>query len=280
MPKNELGGGFERAGARARAVVRNFRAPPQHRTCPSTAPQLKRVSAAVSGEWTKVWVENPDIGNCSRYQKKQGATGITAVAPRIAGQWGRGDNRLPELRTDPKVVPAPDKFFWTRLSDNGQREPPRSVRVVSFDRYGARDERIMSQLSRGLFAATAVLVMCGVGGAVQFAAGHDLSVATQNFPGTSESSINRAAKADRAARLPEGAIQTRAVSVRLYGLSDTSVVVRIPVAREARNGPSAPLVTKSGDRRSGDRKMTVACEPVVSVLTEIARQLQPGRCVT
>jgi hypothetical protein len=26
--------------------------------------------------------------------------------------------------------------------------------------------------------------------------------------------------------------------------------------------------------------MAVACEPVVSVLTEIARQLQPGRCVT
>jgi hypothetical protein len=28
--------------------------------------------------------------------KKQGATGITTVAPYIAGQWGRGDNRLPE----------------------------------------------------------------------------------------------------------------------------------------------------------------------------------------
>jgi hypothetical protein len=29
-------------------------------------------------------------------QKKQGATGITTVAPYIAGQWGRGNNRLPE----------------------------------------------------------------------------------------------------------------------------------------------------------------------------------------
>jgi hypothetical protein len=28
--------------------------------------------------------------------KKQGATGITTVAPYIAGQWGRGNNRLPE----------------------------------------------------------------------------------------------------------------------------------------------------------------------------------------
>jgi hypothetical protein len=35
------------------------------------------------------------------------------------------------------------------------------------------------------------------------------------------------------------------------------------------------LVTKSGKR-----KLTVACEPVVSVLTEVAKQLEPGRCVT
>ncbi|HET7125188.1 MAG TPA: hypothetical protein VFI51_13835 [Bradyrhizobium sp.] len=138
----------------------------------------------------------------------------------------------------------------------------------------------MSQLSRGIFAAITVSLMCGVGGAVQFAAGHDLSGATPNPSGTSEASINRAAKADRAARLPEGATQTRTVSVRLYGLSDTSVAVRIPVAREARNAPSVPVVTRSGDRKSGERKLTVACEPVVSVLTEIARQLQPGRCVT
>jgi hypothetical protein len=43
--------------------------------------------------------------------KKQGAAGITTAAPRIAGQWGRGDNRLPGLRSSPKVVPAPDKYF-------------------------------------------------------------------------------------------------------------------------------------------------------------------------
>jgi hypothetical protein len=28
-------------------------------------------------------------------RKKKGATGITTVAPSVAGQWGRGDNRLP-----------------------------------------------------------------------------------------------------------------------------------------------------------------------------------------
>jgi hypothetical protein len=29
-------------------------------------------------------------------KKKQGATGITTVAPYVAGQWGRGEDRLPE----------------------------------------------------------------------------------------------------------------------------------------------------------------------------------------
>ena len=38
----------------------------------------------------------------------------------------------------------------------------------------------------------------------------------------------------------------------------------------------APSLFNSGDRR----KATVACEPMVSVLTEVAKQLQPGRCVT
>jgi hypothetical protein len=29
-------------------------------------------------------------------EEKRGAAGITTAAPRIAGQWGRGDNRLPK----------------------------------------------------------------------------------------------------------------------------------------------------------------------------------------
>ena len=32
--------------------------------------------------------------------------------------------------------------------------------------------------------------------------------------------------------------------------------------------------------RNQSRKPTLACEPVVSALTEVARLLQPGRCVT
>jgi hypothetical protein len=72
-------------------------------------------------------------------------------------------------------------------------------------------------------------------------------------------------------------LKTQTISVRVDGLSDTSVLVRVPVAparKEARNTPPAPTMSKQPAGR------TVACEPVVSVLTEVAKQLQPGRCVT
>jgi hypothetical protein len=32
--------------------------------------------------------------------------------------------------------------------------------------------------------------------------------------------------------------------------------------------------------KTEDQKAKVACEPVVSVLTDIAKRLPPGRCVT
>ena len=48
-------------------------------------------------------------------EKKQGATGITSVAPYIAGQWGRGDNRLPILRRGAAVVPFGSRFFLHTL---------------------------------------------------------------------------------------------------------------------------------------------------------------------
>jgi hypothetical protein len=130
----------------------------------------------------------------------------------------------------------------------------------------------MSQLFRGILAAGAVTLTFG---AAQFALGHDLSVGQQEPAGAADTTVNRAAKADRAARVAVPASQSRTISLRLDALSATSVLVRIPFAQEARNGASARWIT-----RSPDRKMAVACEPMVSILTEVAKQLQPGRCVT
>lgn len=136
----------------------------------------------------------------------------------------------------------------------------------------------MSQPSRGIFGAIAISLTCGV---VQLASGRDLA----GSPATPEAAINRAAKADRAAGVAGSAVPTRTISLRLDGLADTSILVRVPVAKEVgnkeigkearNNNSSAPSLTKSGER-----KVKVACEPVVSVLTEVAKLLQPGRCIT
>ena len=135
---------------------------------------------------------------------------------------------------------------------------------------------ISKRISKGVFGAVAVSLTFG---AAQFASGRDLSANQQDrlqsaFQDSSQESmsdvaINRAAKADRATGIVASP-PTKTISLRPEGVSDTSILIRVPMA-QARNGSSA---TKSGDWR------TVACEPVVSVLTEVAKLLQPGRCVT
>ena len=130
----------------------------------------------------------------------------------------------------------------------------------------------MSQILKGIFGALAVSLTFGV---VQFASGHDLvgrqAVANTPAASASETGINRAAKADRAL-VPVSRVQTRTVALRLDGLTETSVLIRVPLADESRARPASSLL------RSG--QATVACEPMVSVLTEVAKQLPPGRCVT
>jgi hypothetical protein len=132
----------------------------------------------------------------------------------------------------------------------------------------------MSQLATGIFGAIAVSLSFG---AAQFALGRDLTTGVQNVSqnslDVSEPAINRAAKADRAAIVAGSQVPTRTISLRFDSLSDTSVLIRVRAVRQADDRSSARPVAKPG-------KTTLACEPVVSVLTEVAKQLQPGRCVT
>ena len=127
----------------------------------------------------------------------------------------------------------------------------------------------MTQLSKGILAAVAISLSLGA-----VAWGHDLMAVPQGSPGTSEAAINRSSKTDRATPVA-ATVQTRTISLRLDALSDTSVLVRVPVIKESRTAPNTPAI-----RKPGDRKVAVACEPPVSVLSEVAKLLQPGRCVT
>ena len=139
----------------------------------------------------------------------------------------------------------------------------------------------MSQIFKAILAALAVTATFD---AVQLASGHDLIGGRQLASTVPAADINRAAKADRAAlRAAPG--QTETITIRSVGLDDTSVVLRLPVAQQevreqVRNPTAAPAKPGATKPDATKTKMTVACEPPVSVLTEVAKLLQPGRCVT
>jgi hypothetical protein len=126
----------------------------------------------------------------------------------------------------------------------------------------------MSQIQKGIFGALAIGLTLG---AVQLAFAHDLiggrqAVAASTAP---ETGVNRAAKADRAT-VPASSTQTQTIA-RQSEVADTSVLIRVPV-------PTRPVPPSMKKPRG--TKTAIACEPPVSVLTEVAKLLQPGRCVT
>ena len=131
-----------------------------------------------------------------------------------------------------------------------------------------------AQIFKTILGALAVSVACG---AAQFASGHETG-GQQVALGATENGINRAPKTDRSAPAVSST-QMRTIALRLDSLADTSVLIRFPVAGNA-DGQARSRPVSSPPTKAENRKTTVACEPVVSVLTEVAKLLQPGRCVT
>jgi hypothetical protein len=133
----------------------------------------------------------------------------------------------------------------------------------------------MSQIHKAFLGAVAIAATLG---AAQLAFGHDLTdrwTAVSDKPGDV---VNRAGKADRLADLKPAAVPTRTVSMRLNDLADTSVLLRVPAVIET--GNAKPPIALQNQQKQGRNKPTIACEPMVSSLTEVAKLLQPGRCVT
>ena len=119
-----------------------------------------------------------------------------------------------------------------------------------------------------------VIAVSATFGAVQFASGHDLTSGLRAFSTAPQEGVNRAVKADRVAGVASSRAPTQTISIHVDRVADTSVLVRIPRPQQARNTPAPALI------KPQEQKAAVACEPVVSVLTEVAKLLQPGRCVT
>jgi hypothetical protein len=129
----------------------------------------------------------------------------------------------------------------------------------------------MSQIKKVFLCVVAAAATLG---AVQLAFGHDLADRWQGVSEQPAHFVNRTAKADRLVAPKPAAVATRTVSMRLNDLADTSVLLRVPVAVAAGNARPSILL------RQQARKPAIACEPMVSSLTEVAKLLQPGRCVT
>jgi len=94
--------------------------------------------------------------------------------------------------------------------------------------------------------------------------------------------VDRAAKADRASVTTPGTA-SETFSIQPSGLSDTSVLVRVmkqPAAPQLQSPQLQSMERPALKPASRLGKPPVACEPVVSMLTEVAKQLAPGRCIT
>jgi hypothetical protein len=127
----------------------------------------------------------------------------------------------------------------------------------------------MLQIRKAFLVAAAVTLTLG---AVQLASGHDLVNGWQAASEQPSHLVNRAGKADHLADRKPFAVPTKTVSLRLNDLAATSVLLRIPSAQARTTKPPTLL--------RNHREATLACEPMVSALTEVASLLPPGRCVT
>ncbi len=132
----------------------------------------------------------------------------------------------------------------------------------------------MPHIQKVFLGAVAIVATLG---AVQLAFGHDLADRWQAVADGPSHDVNRAGKADRLAEFKPAVVPTRTVSMRLNDLAETSVLLRVPAVIETGH---AKLPTLLQNQRPGGNKPAIACEPMVSSLTEVAKLLQPGRCVT
>lgn len=131
----------------------------------------------------------------------------------------------------------------------------------------------------GVAAATLALS----GAHLEMASGNDLSPfgarhgdAQLIAPGSAPE-INRAVKGDRDVVNAPSKQTLKTVSVQVDQLAHTSVLIRVPADQARSESVPAPVIKPA--KPTPARKM-VACEPLVSGLTEVAKILDSGRCVT
>jgi hypothetical protein len=139
----------------------------------------------------------------------------------------------------------------------------------------------MTRRSLGFLTATAALAVYG-GLHLEIASGRALDrlapndARLQTGATVATTMINRGAKSDRSAASPNTA-ERRTIVFQHAELPSTTVALRLwETAGAAKTRPTL----KDGKVPASKPRQTVACEGMVSALTEVAKQLDPGRCVT
>jgi hypothetical protein len=146
----------------------------------------------------------------------------------------------------------------------------------------------MSNVTSGILGAVAATLALGAVH-LEVATGNDLVGSAQRGSGTvgvahspanivaAAQNVNRSAKGDRdLAVQPSGGVT---ISFKVPGADDASVALRMPAGDAADARRKVPVPVKMEKGSAADRK-PIACEPVVSALTAVAKQLGPGRCIT
>jgi len=94
--------------------------------------------------------------------------------------------------------------------------------------------------------------------------------------GDQANAVMRAGKSDRA-EVARARVASQTFSIQPTGMSGTSVLVRVVSQKPQGRASEKPATMLEPSKAAQPRG---ACEPVVSVLTEVAKQLAPGRCLT
>lgn len=142
---------------------------------------------------------------------------------------------------------------------------------------------VMRKSPRNYYVIFGSLAVTASLGAVQIAVGEAAPTLADRFQALDAGplaavGIDRTAKGDRKLSNERGNAHYRTILLKLENMDSTSVLMRIPRDEQARN--LGPARSSTRPPSADPKKMTVACEPPVSLLTEVAKLLQPGRCVT
>lgn len=133
----------------------------------------------------------------------------------------------------------------------------------------------MSHMASGILGTIAAALALGAVH-LEVASGNDLlGPAQRGDAGLSgaTSDVNRANKGDR--EMARNSSEGVTISFKIPGATDSSVMMRVPA--EAAAQKRSP---DSASNTASRRRQQIACELTVSQMTAVAKQLQPGRCLT